>query len=190
MGVLLVLLILLIILAVVSWVFASRYNEHVQMVTANDNRKNNEVLSGFKSSVVKDIADYSFLISEEEKKLAIKYNGGHFHMQPVVLGIDDISNLEIIQNNEVIKSGGIGRAIVGGILAGGVGAIVGASTVKQKEQIKNIGIKFITKDIQNPVVRLELYSVLVAYDYTPNKIYRQLEELIAILEIVKEKDVA
>lgn len=170
------------------FIFASIKSTHIHEVIASDNFMDNKALNVFKPSIIKDIADYSFLISEEENKLAIRYNGHRFHMKPVILDIDNISNLEISKNNQVIQSGAIGRSVVGGIIAGGFGAIVGANTAKQKEQVESIGIKFVTKDVCNPIIRLELYGVIEKIKYEPNTIYRQLEELIAILEIVKEKD--
>ena len=53
-------------------------------------------------------------------------------------GFDEIAGFELIENGEVIATtttktkGGISRALVGGALAGGVGALVGASTAKKK----------------------------------------------------------
>ncbi len=53
-------------------------------------------------------------------------------------GFDEIAGFELIENGEVIATtttktkGGISRAVVGGMVAGGIGAVVGASTAKKK----------------------------------------------------------
>ena len=54
---------------------------------------------------------------------------------PIDLSFDDVVACSIIEDNAVqttVKKNGIGRAVVGGMLFGGAGAIVGATTGKSK----------------------------------------------------------
>ena len=52
--------------------------------------------------------------------------------------------------------GGVGRAVVGGILAGGIGAVVGSVTAKK--HITSYKILIFTSDIINPCITLVLIN--------------------------------
>ncbi len=68
----------------------------------------------------------------------------------------EIIECETIEDGNIIASGGIGRAIVGGVLAGGVGALVGASTRKSKSVVSHLAVKITRSDINNPLFMVEL----------------------------------
>lgn len=61
--------------------------------------------------------------------LAIEYA-----MKPsgTIFRFDEIADFDLLENNNAIASGGLGRAIIGGTLLGGAGAIVGGITGKRK----------------------------------------------------------
>lgn len=67
-----------------------------------------------------------------------------------------IIDCEILEDNTTIMKGGIGRAIVGGVLAGGAGAIVGAGTRGTSEVVKNLAVRIITNDISNSLIMIVL----------------------------------
>lgn len=46
------------------------------------------------------------------------------------LDFEQIIDCKITENSNIISGGGLGRAVAGGVIAGGVGAIVGANTKK------------------------------------------------------------
>lgn len=58
----------------------------------------------------------------------------------------DLLKCEVLENNTAITKGGLGRAVVGGAIAGGVGAIVGANT-RKSEIITDLKLNIITKNI-------------------------------------------
>jgi len=58
-----------------------------------------------------------------------------------IIKFSEILRCETIQDNSTIMSDGIGRAIAGGILGGGVGAVVGANTRKSKDIVSDLRIK-------------------------------------------------
>lgn len=188
-------LILIIVLSVIVWIPFNAIREKArEEVTQSNYTQNQQVLMGFNPSIIKSIGDYSFLISEESKKLAIRYDGCYWKIEPVKLDIDTLSSFEITQDNAVISSGGIGRAVVGGVLAGGAGAVVGANTAKKIKEVSHVGVKFTTKDIQNPMIRVDLYGeteklrgISNPDKYSPKVIIRQLEELVAILGIIQQQ---
>ena len=63
---------------------------------------------------------------------------------------DQISSFELLENGESVASGGVGRAIVGGLLFGGVGAIVGASTSGHKSVCEELKIKVTVNNYYTP----------------------------------------
>lgn len=70
----------------------------------------------------------------------------------------DLLDYEIVQNGNTITKGGLGRAVVGGALFGGVGAIVGGATGKKKgrEKITEYKIKVITSVRTCPLMYINL----------------------------------
>ena len=85
---------------------------------------------------------------------------------------DKIIQCEILEDNSVVMKGGVGRAVVGGILAGGVGAIVGAQTRGSSEIAKNLSIRIITNDVINSLVWIHLIKTGTkrdSFEYKRNK---------------------
>jgi len=72
--------------------------------------------------------------------------------------INKIIDCEVVEDKTTIMKGGIGRAIVGGVLAGGVGAIVGAGTRGSSDVVRNLAIRIITNDISNSLVMITLIA--------------------------------
>ena len=77
-----------------------------------------------------------------------------------LIDFDEINGVEIMEDSSVI--GGIGRAIVGGVLAGGIGAIVGATTAKN--HMANFELVIYTKNIANPQIVLPLIKTKTKKD--------------------------
>lgn len=89
-----------------------------------------------KTSVLKSLLSEIVTIDNNNKLFIIgKYE--KLSIEPIVFSFNEISsyNFESIGAKSVTtKKGGISRAIVGGVVAGPVGAIVGAGTAKQETQ--------------------------------------------------------
>lgn len=72
------------------------------------------------------------------------------------IDLEKVIQVEFIQYvdtvNKVSSGSAISRAIVGGVIAGGVGALVGGSTAKSKttSKVNKISFKFKINDMQNP----------------------------------------
>lgn len=75
-----------------------------------------------------------------------------------IFDFKDIIECEIIEDSNTILKGGVGRAVVGGAIAGGVGAIVGANTRDSKNVINNLQIRIVTKDITNALYTIDLIT--------------------------------
>ena len=68
----------------------------------------------------------------------------------ILINFKDIYECEIIENGNSVAKDSFGRAIVGGVLAGGVGAIVGAITHEKQTEIHGLYIRVITSNIKYP----------------------------------------
>lgn len=83
--------------------------------------------------------DYVFAFDFSNQKV------GYFTvLTKKIYKFEDIVSVELVENNEVTMrkstSRAIGRAVVGGVLAGGVGAIIGGVTGSSKEKTKHISL--------------------------------------------------
>ena len=61
----------------------------------------------------------------------------------------NIVDCQIVEDNSTVVEGGVGRAIVGGMIAGGAGAIVGASTRSSSDVVNHLEVRIITNDLSN-----------------------------------------
>lgn len=78
----------------------------------------------------------------------------------VIFSYGDILDYELFENGENIIKGGFGSAVVGGVLFGGIGALVGgvASTKKIKKEIRDLQIKIKTKNLLYPEIIIPIIS--------------------------------
>ena len=82
-----------------------------------------------------------------------------------IISFENVVECNIIENSNVMESGGVGRALVGGIIAGGAGAIVGANTRKSKNIVSNLSIRIVTNEVDDPLYNLNL----ITYQIDTNK---------------------
>ncbi len=69
-------------------------------------------------------------------QIAIDENNKLFQCKGNLFAFDNLLSYELLEDGSSIQKGGLGRAVTGGLLFGGVGAIVGGVTGKKKS--KNI----------------------------------------------------
>ncbi len=112
-----------------------------------------------KTIILNDYSD-EICITDDKKHIILKNDSTKICS---IIGLNDVIECEIIENNTVIAKGGIGRAIVGGVLAGGAGAIVGATTAK-KETITSYKLRIITKNTDNPTYIYAVKSFGIAQE--------------------------
>lgn len=76
------------------------------------------------------------------------------------LDFTDLLNYELLEDDSLITSGGVGQALVGGALFGGFGAIAGGITGKrsQKKKIESLYIKATVNNFSSPCVMLPLIT--------------------------------
>lgn len=72
----------------------------------------------------------------------------------------DIIEFDLLEDGESVTSGGVGSALVGGILSGGIGALIGGVTSKKKNKgfCNSLRLKIVVKDRDNPVVFIDFIN--------------------------------
>ncbi len=96
------------------------------------------------------IYTYRVIFDEDQKKVLVFKDDA----KPTIIPFEEIVGCEIRDNGQV--SGGVGRAMIGGALAGGAGAIVGATTAKQK--IISYQLVILRDSLSNPEIKYEILS--------------------------------
>jgi len=103
----------------------------------------------------------------------------------------DIIECQILKDNEVVAKSGVGRAVVGGLIAGGVGAIIGATTRGSENNITSLSVRVVLSDISNPMIIFKLIKESTPLDLCggdiklANEIY---STMISIIESNKKED--
>ena len=103
------------------------------------------------------------IIDKQKKKIYIfkineKFNEAFDSLEPNILNFDDILEFALLEDNNTLTSGGVGRAVVGAAIAGGVGAIVGATTRKSNAVVNNLSIRISTSNIDDPMVMITVFD--------------------------------
>ncbi|MET3658328.1 hypothetical protein [Sporosarcina psychrophila] len=105
----------------------------------------------------------------------------------------DIVDFELLEDGESIATGGLGRALVGGALFGGVGAIVGGVTGKRKSKdvCSSLRLKVTINDMNNPVVYINFIETKTKKDgLTYKTIEGAAQECLSVFQLIcdKQKD--
>ncbi|WP_027398379.1 hypothetical protein [Anaerovorax odorimutans] len=100
---------------------------------------------------------YTIYIDESSKRMILLNT---LNKMKNVLEFENIIGMEIIEDG--ISTNGIGRAVVGGALFGGVGAIVGSNT--GKKMVSNINAVIYTNCISNPQIGIILNRTKIKTD--------------------------
>jgi hypothetical protein len=105
---------------------------------------------------IKAFNDYGFITDDVNEFVVIATpNRIYVHRY------SDIVSIAYEENGTDVFNKSIGGAVAGGILFGGVGAIVGGSTAKAKQnkEVSKMSIKILLKSTTNPTIILPIYEV-------------------------------
>lgn len=106
---------------------------------------------------------------------------------PKIYEYSDIVDYELLEDGESITKGGLGRAVAGGILFGGIGAVVGGVTGgrKSKSICNSLKIKITVNDIKNPVVYITFLKTATKKDsFTYKTLYNSAQECLSVLQLI------
>jgi hypothetical protein len=102
--------------------------------------------------------------------------------------LSTLRDYELISNGVTVfkKSNVVGRAVVGGLLFGGVGAIVGATTSKSKgvTQTKSASLKLYTNNIDSPSITVKIFDQTIKQDAQKTSYLKVAENFVDKLAIV------
>lgn len=157
-------LILIIVIAV--FIILAFLPQNSDYVFHNNNKPSHEVIDQNRDRIYKELESISFKESKEiyltldsiSPKMKIDTVNqriafcDYYKNTLKVIPFKTLLECEIIDDDTTVLSGGIGRAIVGGAIAGGAGAVVGAATRKSKTVTNNLSIKIITSDINDSLI--------------------------------------
>lgn len=99
----------------------------------------------------------------------------------------DIIDFELIEDGSSMIKGGVGRALVGGMLFGGIGAIVGSAAGKKKvkQTCTNLVVKITVNNIATPVEYIRLISSTTSKNSTIYRTaYQDAQEIISLLQVI------
>lgn len=100
---------------------------------------------------------------------------------------DAINEFELLEDGETVSSGGLGRALIGGALFGGTGAIVGGITGKRKRKskISSLRIKLSLNNIDTPIDYIDFLDKKTKKGSSVYKeAYENAQECLSILDMI------
>lgn len=106
---------------------------------------------------------------------------------PKIYNFSDIVDFELLEDGESITKGGLGRAVAGGVLLGGVGAVVGGITggKKSKSICNSLKIKITVNNISNPVVYIDFIKAPTKKNsFTYKTVYNSAQECLSTLQLI------
>lgn len=99
----------------------------------------------------------------------------------------DLISYDLIEDDSVVTSGGVGQALIGGALFGGLGAVAGGITGKrtQKKRIESLYIKVTLNSFKNSCV---LIPIITKPTKTNSKEYKNAfedaQEILSVLDVI------
>lgn len=113
-----------------------------------------------------------------------------FFTNAKIYDYSELLGYELLEDGDIITKGGLGRAVVGGVLFGGVGAIVGGVTggKRGKRVIKSVKIKL---TLDNKAVPVEYVTLLNSEFKSDSFVYKSViqdaEKIIGILTSISRE---
>ena len=114
-------------------------------------------------------------------------------INPQIHSFDDILDFELLEDGGTIAKGGLGRAVVGGVLFGGVGAVVGGVTGKKKGKptCTSLKVKITLNDMECPAAYINLIETETKKDsMTYQACERIAQEILSLLQVMVDSNKA
>jgi len=160
----------------------------LSIINIGKNKKNKKAFadlqntdSRFSGAKLFDFINTSFILISESGFIALK----SLDMKELkILNIKDITGFEVLTDGKAVAN--IGGAVAGGILFGGIGAIIGG--MQQQEKITKMSFLFKTNDFNNPNIEIPVIALSVKKGSFEHKaIEGKLRDLTNTLEVVERK---
>lgn len=158
--------------------------ERIKSILYND-KKNEEELENFHAT--KSIG--SFLqFDENQRKIKIINSTQGQKVKFQIYKYEDILNCELFEDDVNVTKGGLGSAIVGGTIAGGVGAVVGSVTGSKKTTkafVNSLGVRITVNDLTAPTAYIQLISrTIKTNSVVCQNAYRFANDILSALSII------
>ena len=150
----------------------------------NDNRA---ALTTFKPTKV--IGGY-IQFDEPKKQWLVPDGFGGKIKNPKIYKFEDIVEYELLEDGDSITKGGLGGAIAGGLLLGGVGAIVGGVAGKRKSKtvINSLVVKITVNNFQNPAVFINLIQTSTkSNSFIYKSAYQAAQQIMSTLVLIQNQ---
>ena len=96
---------------------------------------------------------------------------------------EQIVNFELLENDGVVRSGGLTNAVIGGALFGGIGAIAGAAATSSQTNCNSLKIKITLNNSAEPAVFLTFIRTATSKSSsTYNNLLTKAQEVLSVLE--------
>lgn len=99
----------------------------------------------------------------------------------------DLISYDLIEDDSVVTSGGVGQALVGGALFGGFGAVAGGITGKrvQKKRIESLYIKATLDSFKNPCILIPLITKPTKINSKEYKnAFEEAQNILSVLDVI------
>ena len=154
--------VIFIIVVVGLLVLVSNANE-ADKIKENKSKLESKIRSidGFNANQKIESINGSFVLSFDDVNKKIAYINSYY---TGVVNYSEVVGIDIVKDNKIVSSRSIsstvGRAVVGGVLLGGVGAIAGAVTGKYKdtEYVSNVTVNIKTSNLNKAIFKVETFN--------------------------------
>ncbi|BAK55890.1 hypothetical protein SFBM_0110 [Candidatus Arthromitus sp. SFB-mouse-Japan] len=159
----------------------SRLRVNIFSLKKLTSREIKEFLCDLDSFTVTKSVSFYLEVDEKNKKFLAPLS------KRKIYDFSQLVDFELLEDGESLAKGGLGRALVGGALFGGVGAIVGGVTGKRKGKniCNSLRIKITLDDISDPVLYIDFINVRTD---TNNPFYKNIfnsaQECLSILQVI------
>ena len=110
--------------------------------------------------------------------------------EPVKHHIEDIISFELLEDGNTVIKGGLGGAVAGGLLFGGVGAVVGSAASKRKvhETCRSLRIKITVCDVKHPTEYIDLLTMgsIDKSSWSYRNLMQRAQEIISTLQVLQD----
>ena len=116
----------------------------------------------YNKSIFREDLDVALYFDEVKKQLRVENLLGREPRRDIPYS--RLLDCEVLVDNTTVMKGGLGRAVVGGVVAGGIGALVGASTKRSTDKTNSMKVRIITTDVNDALVEVPIITSAISRD--------------------------
>ena len=150
MGLLIVIAIIIVFYLIAHWDDESKTREKIYDVL-----KQNRDFTSMKTLAMR--ADKEVHLDTNSKKIAI-IDKNNSDISVDYIPFSSVVECEILESNISIAKGSISRAVIGGAIAGGVGAVVGSVSAKSSNYSESLAVRIVTNNLNSPLFVINYFS--------------------------------